>query len=57
MREREGRRTNEESSFRAVELQPHFKAIQVCLIENIKVIEMVTKCVNAHYIYDRLILG
>ena len=42
MREREGRRTNDEASIRAVELQPDFKAIQVCLIENIKDIKMVT---------------
>ena len=42
MRERGGRRTNDEASIRAVELQPDFKAIQVCLIENIKDIKMVT---------------
>ena len=42
VRERGGRRTNDEASIRAVELQPDFKAIQVCLIENIKDIKMVT---------------
>ena len=36
MRGREERRTNDEGGIGAVELQPDFKTIQVCLVENIK---------------------
>ena len=37
----------------AVELQPDFKTIHVCLVENINDIYMVTKCANVYYIYDQ----
>ena len=53
MRGRKGRRTNDEAGIRVVELQADFNAIQVCLVENIKYIYMVTKCLNTHYIYDK----
>ena len=36
VRGREGRTTNDEAGIRAVEIQPDFKTIQVCLIGNIK---------------------
>ena len=36
MRGRAGRRPNDEADIRAVELQPDFKTIQVCLVEDIK---------------------
>ena len=58
MRERGGRRTNDEASIRAVELQPDFKAIQVCLIENIKDIKMVTMFEYTKYLrqtYSRVV--
>ena len=34
--EGERRRTNDEAGIRAVELQPDFKTIQTCLVENVK---------------------
>ena len=33
VRRRQGRRTNDEAGIRAVELQPDFKIVQVCLFE------------------------
>ena len=42
---------------RAFELQPDFKpdfkTIRVCRVENIKDMEMSTKCLNIHYIYGK----
>ena len=35
MRGRKGRRTNDKVGIRAVELQPDFKTIKACLVENI----------------------
>ena len=43
MRGKEGRRTNDEAGIRAVQLQPDFKTMQACRVENIKDIYMVTK--------------
>ena len=53
MRGREGGETNDEAGIRVVELQLGFKTIQVCLVENMKGIEMTTKCLNTHHIYNK----
>ena len=52
MKGREGRRNNDEAGIRAVELQPDFNTIQVCVIENITDIEVFTKCSNIHDVYE-----
>ena len=53
VRGREERRTNDEAGIRAVELQPHFKMIQVSLVENIVNIKIVSRCLNEHCIWDK----
>ena len=54
---RQERRTNDQAGIRAVELRPDFNMIQVCLVENVKGIKMLTKCMNIDDIFTRLLLG
>ena len=53
MRGREGRWTNDETGIRAVELQPDFRIIQVCLDENINDIYMGIIFLNTHFIFGK----
>ena len=49
MRRRQARRTNDEAGIRAVELQPGFNTIIVCLVENTKDIKMFRRSGTAHH--------
>ena len=49
-REGEGRRITDEAGLHAVELQPDFKTIGVCLVQNKKDIYMITKSLNTQYL-------
>ena len=42
-----------QAGIRAVELQPDFNTIQVCLVENMEGILIFTKRLNIQYFYDK----
>ena len=51
VRRGQGRRTSDEARIRSIELKPDLKTMHVCLVENIKDIYMLTKCLGIYIIF------